>query len=309
MTIAMIFPGQGSQSVGMLNEFQDVPVVVETFNEASEVLGYDLWQLVQHGPEEKLNQTNYTQVSMLTADISIFRVLKQNNINPEIMAGHSLGEYAALVAGESLDFKDAVKLVLKRAQFMQQTTKDGVGKMAAIVGLSAQDVEYVCEKASDLNQMVSPANYNAIGQIVIAGHTNAVIDAIKLAQEQGAKLAKIIPVSVPCHCVLLKDAAELFEESLNDTRFKIPNVAIVSNVDLSIYDSVENIRNLLKKQLYSPVRWIETIQLIKSKNINLAVECGPGRVLQGLVKRIDKTLPCVSVNDMASVDMLLKESF
>lgn len=302
MSIAIIFPGQGSQSVGMLQEFaSDMPEIVETFNEASEVLGFDLWHLVQYGEEEKLNQTEYTQVSMLTANVSIFRILKKNGIKPYIMAGHSLGEYAALVAGDSLNFQDAVKLVSKRGQLMQQTVAQGEGKMAVIVGLTDEDVGLICQESSTDNQMVTPANYNAIGQVVIAGHTKAVDDAMLLADKKGAKLVKTIPVSVPCHCPLLKETAQLFAESLEQTHFNIPGVPVISNVDLSIYTSVKQIRNLLTQQLYSPVRWVETIQLIKKSNVNLVIESGPGKVLCGLVKRIDRALPCMNVSDKESL--------
>ncbi|KTC66164.1 malonyl CoA-ACP transacylase (plasmid) [Legionella adelaidensis] len=296
---AIIFPGQGSQSVGMLYELsQKYPMLLDSFAQASERVGYDVWQLVQEGPESKLNQTEHTQVAMLTADVAVFSLLNQHHpIHASMMAGHSLGEYAALVCAGSLDLSDAVWLVAKRGQLMQETVPLGMGAMAAIVGLSDEEVEAICKEASNENQQVSPANYNAIGQVVIAGHADSIQKAIELAQAQGAKLAKLIPVSVPCHCRLLEKAADLFGEVLEQVAFKVPTVPVISNVDLSIYQSPEQIRTLLREQLYSPVRWVETIQLMKEKGIDKVIECGPGKVLSGLIKRIDRTIEASSAID------------
>jgi len=306
---AFVFPGQGSQSVGMLCDFiPQYSIITDFFAEASDAVGYDLWQFVQHGPEEKLNQTEHTQVAMLTADVALYKLLVQHDLPvPQLMAGHSLGEYAALVCANSLSLKDAAQLVARRGQIMQNAIPLGVGAMAAIVGLTDEDVKNLCAKASEGNQQVSPANYNAIGQVVVAGHTPAVERLIALADEAGARLAKVIPVSVPCHCPLLLEAAGLFAESLAQVEFKNPAIDVVSNVDLSIYHSAQQIREKLTEQLYSPVRWVETIQLFKSQRIELIVECGPGKVLSGLTKRIDRSLNTISVYDSISLDQLVEQ--
>ena len=304
---AFVFPGQGSQTVGMLRELGGrYPLIVDLFSSVSSRLGYDVWELVQHGPESTLNQTEHTQVAMLVADVAVYEVLHQQNaVQPLMMAGHSLGEYAALVAAGSLNLLDAAALVAKRGQLMQETVPFGMGAMAAIVGLTDEDVQSLCVEVSTATELVTPANYNAIGQVVIAGHTAAVEKAMKRADDMGARMAINIPVSVPCHCPLLREAAEEFADSLQGTAFKVPTLPVISNVDLSIYQSVEHIRTLLKEQLYSPVRWVETIQLMKSKGVESIVECGPGKVLSGLIKRIDKSLHTISVNDEVSLDAAL----
>jgi [acyl-carrier-protein] S-malonyltransferase len=306
---AFVFPGQGSQSIGMLSDFlPQYPIVTDLFSEASDAVGYDLWQLVQTGPEEQLNQTEYTQVAMLTADVAIYKLLMQEGIpQPQLMAGHSLGEYAALVCADALSLNDAVRLVARRGQVMQNAIPLGMGAMAAIVGLDDEQVNELCLKASHATEQVTPANYNAIGQVVIAGHAPAVQRAILLAEEAGARLAKVIPVSVPCHCPLLTEAAELFAQSLASVSFKSPTIDVISNVDLSIYYSPQHIRDKLKEQLYSPVRWVETIQLFKNREISLIVECGPGKVLNGLTKRIERSLSTVSIYDTISLDQLVEQ--
>ncbi|APF03041.1 TPA: ACP S-malonyltransferase [Legionella pneumophila] len=305
---AFVFPGQGSQSIGMLSDFMpQYTVITDVFAEASDALGYDLWDLVQNGPETKLNQTEYTQAAMLTADVAIYRLLMQLGVpQPQVMAGHSLGEYAALVCANSLSLKDAAQLVARRGQVMQNAIPLGEGAMAAIVGLSDEQVRSLCEQASTANHLVTPANYNALGQIVVAGHRTAVDKLIQLAEDAGARLAMIIPVSVPCHCPLLKDAAELFAENLAQIEFQVPSVDVVSNVDLSIYYSTQHIRDKLKEQLYSPVRWVETVQLIQQRGIELFVECGPGKVLNGLIKRIERNLTTISVYDTISLDQVIE---
>lgn len=302
--IAYVFPGQGSQSIGMLSELADHhSQITDVFNQVSDKLGYDLWALVQQGPDSQLNQTEYTQVAMLTADVAVFQVLKQSGFpKAHLMAGHSLGEYAALAAANAISLTDAALLVSRRGQIMQQSIPMGEGAMAAIVGLSDDEVSALCRQVSDEQQQVTPANYNAIGQVVIAGHTEAVHRAVLLAEEMDARLAKVIPVSVPCHCSLLSDAAEQFAECLAETDFRVPDTAVISNVDLSVYQSPEQMRRLLKEQLYSPVRWVETIQLMKNKETHLVIECGPGKVLSGLVKRIDKTLAASSIYDQISLE-------
>lgn len=304
---AFVFPGQGSQSVGMLAELAvQYPSITQTFEMVSERLGYDVWHLVQQGPLETLNETVHTQVVMLTADISIYNILMQQGVTPAaIMAGHSLGEYAALVAAGALTLPDAAMLVRTRGQLMQETVPLGAGAMAAIVGLTDEQVQQLCEEVSTAAFVVSPANFNAVGQVVIAGHTEAVVAAIERAEILNARLAKIIPVSVPCHCSLLEKAAEQFQDALLNTAFEIPKIPVISNVDLSIYQSTEQMRMLLQAQLYRPVRWVETIQTFKNKGIEFVIECGPGKVLSGLIKRIDNTLRAVSANDQASIDSIV----
>ena len=297
---ACVFPGQGSQSIGMLYDLSlNNSLVVELFNRVSDKLGYDLWDLVQNGPVEKLNQTMYTQVAMLVADVAVYRVLKPK---PAMLAGHSLGEYAALVCADAISLEDAALLVQYRGQCMQNTVPQGVGAMAAIVGLTDEQVQEICTNASTDNLKVSPANYNAIGQVVIAGHTEAVNKAIALAHN--ARLATIIPVSVPCHCLLLEPAAAIFAEKLAETKFNVPVLPVISNVDLSIYESVDQMRGLLAEQLYRPVRWVETILNMKEAGMDSILECGPGKVLSGLIKRIDKSLRTLNVSDIASLESI-----
>lgn len=306
LTKAFVFPGQGSQSIGMLNELSGVyPEIQETFELASEALGYDVWNLTQKGPEDKLNQTEHTQVAVLAADVAVFNVLKKMGITDcRVMAGHSLGEYAALVCAQALDFQDAVRLVSKRGQLMQESIPLGVGAMAAIVGLTDENVREICDKASRDEESVIAANYNAIGQVVIAGHTPAVERAIELATKAEARLAKLIPVSVPCHCPLLDAAAEKFAQTLSETSFKTPLVDVISNVDLEVYTSVTQIKDRLKEQLYSPVRWVETIQRMNTMGVELVIETGPGKVLAGLIKRIDKGMKAVSVSDLQGIEQV-----
>ncbi|KGP63927.1 malonyl CoA-ACP transacylase [Legionella norrlandica] len=305
---AFVFPGQGSQSIGMLSDFiPQYAVITDVFTEASDAVGYDLWDLVQNGPEEKLNQTEYTQVAMLTADVAIYRLLMQSGVpQPQVMAGHSLGEYASLVCANSLSLREAAQLVARRGQVMQNAIPLGEGAMAAIVGLSDEQIRSLCEQASSTSHLVTPANYNSIGQTVVAGHKVAVDLIIKLAEDAGARLAMVIPVSVPCHCPLLKEAAELFADSLASIEFKVPSVDVISNVDLSVYHSTQHIREKLKEQLFSPVRWVETIQLIQRRETELVIECGPGKVLNGLIKRIERNLPTISVYDSISLEQVIE---
>lgn len=306
---AFVFPGQGSQSVGMLADFElQYPIVTDTFAEASEAAGYDLWQLVQQGPVERLNQTEYTQVAMLTGDVAVYRLLEQQGIpKPEFMAGHSLGEYAALVCAGALSLPEATHLVTHRGQVMQNAVPLGAGAMAAIIGLTDEQVNLLCQKASQPNDVVTPANYNAIGQVVVAGHTAAVNRVLALAEEAGSRMAVVIPVSVPCHCPLLAEAADVFADYLATVDFKKPIIDVISNVDLSVYHSAEHIRKQLKEQLYSPVRWVETIQHFKNNDVALILECGPGKVLGGLTKRIDRSLKAISIYDTISLDQVVEQ--
>lgn len=296
--IACLFPGQGSQSIGMLQATaEQFPVVLDVFATVSERMGYDLWQLCQEGPEDQLNQTEYTQVAMLAADVAMYQVFIQNQAAPQWMAGHSLGEYAALVCAQAIDLADAATLVAKRGQLMQAAIPLGQGAMAAIIGLTDEQVQTLCQQASDSMLDVSPANYNAIGQVVIAGHSAAVQQAIQLAEQAGARMAKLIPVSVPCHCSLLKEAADAFYDELQHATWRQPTCRVISNVDLSVYESIAQITSLLKAQLYSPVRWVETIQKLRQHHVLTMVECGPGKVLSGLSKRIDKSITMQTVDD------------
>ncbi|MDF1655011.1 MAG: ACP S-malonyltransferase [Coxiellaceae bacterium] len=287
--LAMVFPGQGSQSVGMMLELAPhFPVVEQTFQKASEVLGYDLWQLVSQGPAEQLNQTVYTQPALLAADIAFWRCwLHQGGVHPEWVAGHSLGEYAALVAAESIMFEDAVSLVAKRAELMQACVQPGEGAMAAIIGLQDEQVKELCEK---IDGVVTPANYNSVGQVVIAGEAGAVEQVVDLARESKARMAKVIPVSVPSHCALMEPATEAFAIALSAVNIATPNMKVIQNVDVTYHTNGESIRQDLLRQLTSPVRWVETIQLMAANEIDVIFECGPGKVLTGLNKRIDKSL-------------------
>lgn len=307
---AFVFPGQGSQSLGMLRDLAEQhPLVLDVFCAVSGALNYDVWELVQAGPVEQLNQTEFTQVAMLAADVAVYRILQTHGVEANVSAGHSLGEYAALVCADALELVDAARLVQARGQLMQQTVPLGQGAMAAIVGLTDLQVQQICQEASTETLVVSPANYNAIGQVVIAGHADAVKQAMVLADTLGARLAKEIPVSVPCHCTLLHDAAEKFQHVLEKTTFVTPKRAVISNVDLSTHNTPENMRRLLAEQLYKPVRWVETIQAMKQVGVTQIIECGPGNVLAGLTKRIDRSISAMSVNNPAHlIDILaLKE--
>ena len=289
MSFAFIFPGQGSQSVGMPADLAARHAqVAETFAEASETLGYDLWKIVQEGPAEELNQTHITQPAMLAGGIAVHRVWQaEGGARPLAMAGHSLGEYTALVAAGSLSFADAVQLVADRGRFMQEAVPAGSGAMAAILGLDDAMVREVCEMAEE-GEVVSPVNFNSPGQVVVAGHRAAVERAVERAKEAGAKRALLLPVSVPSHCSLMLPAAERLAERLAGIDFKAPVVPVYNNVDVAAESEPEAIRAALKRQLFSPVRWVETIQALAEAGVDTVVECGPGKVLAGLNKRIDK---------------------
>lgn len=303
--LAFVFPGQGSQSLAMLADFSEHEVVQATFSEASAALGYDLWQLVQQGPVEKLNQTNFTQPALLTASVAVWRLWHASTANtPAMLAGHSLGEYSALVCAGVLSLADAVKLVEKRGEFMQASVPEGVGAMAAVIGLDDKMIIEACFKAQN-GDVVSAVNFNSPGQVVIAGHKAAVERAGVLCKEAGAKRVLPLPVSVPSHCALMKDSAEKLAEEFNNVTFNTPNIPVVNNVDVAIETSVEAIKIALIKQLYSPVRWTETIQFLAESGIEQAIEAGPGKVLQGLLKRIDKSIVCQSVNDSTSLTKAL----
>ena len=301
MKLAFVFPGQGSQSVGMMQGWGDRAEVRATFAEASDALGQDLWKLVTDGPAELLNQTVNTQPAMLAADIAAWRVWQTaGGTAPALLAGHSLGEYAALVAAGALDFADAVKLVRFRAEAMQAAVPEGVGAMAAILGLDDDAVRAVCADAAS-GEVVEAVNLNSPGQVVIAGNKAAVERAMVLAKEKGAKRALPLPVSVPSHSSLMLPAAEKLLEHLRGVAIVAPNIPVLHNTDMQSHSEPAAIRAALAKQLHTPVRWVETVQALKAAGIERVIECGPGKVLAGLNKRIDDSLPAVALVDEASL--------
>lgn len=299
--LAFVFPGQGSQTVGMLSDFADNDIVQKTFAEASEALGYNLWQLVAEGPAEKLNSTNYTQPALLASSVAMFRVWQaESGIKPAYLAGHSLGEYSALVSAGVLSLADGVKLVEKRGEFMQAAVPEGVGAMAAIIGLADDAIVEACQSAAG-EQVVSAVNFNSPGQVVIAGNAEAVKRAGDLCKEAGAKRVLPLPVSVPSHCALMKPAADELAKMFDSITFNQPETPVVNNVDVAIETDAEMIKSALIRQLYSPVRWTETVESLADKGIENLLEVGPGKVLQGLMKRINKSLSCLAINDESSL--------
>ncbi|CCO69069.1 TPA: ACP S-malonyltransferase [Yersinia enterocolitica] len=304
---AMVFPGQGSQSLGMLADLAaQFPIVEETFSEASSVLGYDLWQLVQQGPAEELNKTWQTQPALLTASVAIWRVWQhQGGKLPTMMAGHSLGEYSALVCVGVLDFKQAVRLVELRGKLMQEAVPEGTGAMYAIIGLDNESIAKACEESA-LGQVVSPVNFNSPGQVVIAGNKEAVERAGAACKALGAKRALPLPVSVPSHCALMKPAADKLAVALEEIEFQAPLFPVVNNVDVKTEVSPEAIRSALVRQLYNPVRWAESVEFMAAEGIELLLEVGPGKVLAGLTKRIVDTLAAAAVNDVATLTSTLE---
>ena len=286
--LAFIFPGQGSQSLGMLGELAtEHPEVAQVFGMASDVLGYDLWRLVTDGPIEQLNLTEHTQPAMLAAGVAAYRVwCKVSDVQPQWMAGHSLGEFSALVCAGVLDFGQAVELVAKRAKLMQGAVEPGIGAMAAILGLDDEKVIAICAGISSADEVVTPANFNSPGQIVIAGHAAAVSRTIDAVKRDGAKKAVLLPVSVPSHCPLMSGAAAEFRETLAKISFHSSKIPVIHNVDVASHSASDEIRLVLEQQLYSPVRWSETIRFLYDQGVRQFIECGPGKVLMGLNKRI-----------------------
>ncbi|AUN94369.1 ACP S-malonyltransferase [Pseudazoarcus pumilus] len=300
MSVALVFPGQGSQSVGMMAAYGDDAVIRDTFAEASDALGEDLWEMVVQGPAERLALTVNTQPLMLTAGVAVFRAWRAaGGPQPEVVAGHSLGEYSALVAAGALAFADAVPLVRFRAQAMQEAVPAGEGAMAALLGLDPAVVDEVCAEVAQ-GEVVSAANLNAPGQIVIAGATAAVERAMARARERGAKRAVPLPVSAPFHCALMRPAAERLAERLASVTISEPTAAVVNNVDVAVETDPARIRDALIRQAYSPVRWIETVQAIAARGVSHIFECGPGKVLAGMSKRSAGDVPCASIHDAAS---------
>lgn len=303
---AFVFPGQGSQTVGMLTELAATyPLVEETFREASDALGYDLWQLVSQGPAEELNKTWQTQPALLAASVAIYRVWQQQGgEQPALMAGHSLGEYSALVCAGVLNFADAVKLVELRGKLMQEAVPEGTGAMQAIIGLDDAAIRKACEESAQ-GQVVSPVNFNSPGQVVIAGNKEAVERAGAACKAAGAKRALPLPVSVPSHCALMKPAADKLAVALESITFNAPAVPVINNVDVKAETDAAAIRHALVRQLYSPVRWTESVKAMAAQGVTQLLEMGPGKVLTGLTKRIVDSLTAAAVNDTASLTAAL----
>lgn len=303
---AFVFPGQGSQTVGMLTELAATyPLVEETFREASDALGYDLWQLVSQGPAEELNKTWQTQPALLAASVAIYRVWQQQGgEQPALMAGHSLGEYSALVCAGVLNFADAVKLVELRGKLMQEAVPEGTGAMQAIIGLDDAAIRKACEESAQ-GQVVSPVNFNSPGQVVIAGNKEAVERAGAACKAAGAKRALPLPVSVPSHCALMKPAADKLAVALESITFNAPAAPVINNVDVKAETDAAAIRHALVRQLYSPVRWTESVEAMAAQGVTQLLEMGPGKVLTGLTKRIVDSLTAAAVNDTASLTAAL----
>lgn len=306
--LAFLFPGQGSQSVGMLRNLATLyPEVEITFAEASRVLGFDLWELVSEGPEQELNRTENTQPALLAASVSIWRIWSgSSEVRPGWMAGHSLGEYSALVCAGALSFEDAVLLVRERGRLMQEAVPDGVGAMAAILGLEDRQVIDLCASISQPDALVSAANFNAPQQVVVAGHADAVQRLVALAKAQGAKRSVLLAVSAPSHCPLMKPAAAGLESALATLSLKPPVTPVLHNVDVLPHQPPQEIREALAAQMWRPVRWAETVKAMTAAGACRFVECGPGKVLSGLQKRIAPDSTIVALNDQVSLNNLLE---
>ncbi len=307
MKFAFVFPGQGSQSVGMLTAYGTAAPISETLAEGSDALGQDLAAMIADGPAELLNQTVNTQPAMLTAGVAVYRLWQSlGGPAPAMMAGHSLGEYTALVCAGALGFADAIKLVRLRAEAMQSAVPEGVGAMAAVLGLDDDAVRAVCAEAAE-GEVLAAVNFNSPGQVVIAGHKAAVDRGCALAKAKGAKRALPLPVSVPSHCALMQPAAEKLRLALAEIEIKTPSVTVLHNADVASHADPAAIRDALARQLFSPVRWVETVQSFAAQGVQLVAECGPGKVLAGLNKRIVDGLPGVALADAAALtDVLAK---
>lgn len=308
MSLAFVFPGQGSQSEGMLSalaaEFSEVEA---TYREAAEVLGYDLWDIVQNGPADKLNSTDITQPAMLAAGVAVWRVWQaRGGAQPAVLAGHSLGEYTALVCAGSLAFTDAIKLVAERGRLMQQAVPAGTGAMAAVLGLEDDVVRQACSDAA-AGEVLEAVNFNSPGQVVVAGNKAAVERLVTLAKERGAKRALLLPVSVPSHCALMQPAAEQLAIILKDVAIQAPGIPVINNADVTSPSEPDAIRDALVRQLYSPVRWVETIEKMATDGVDRLIECGPGKVLVGLNKRIVRNMAAQAVLDPDSLSAALAE--
>ncbi len=306
LSIAMVFPGQGSQSQGMQAELAaSYPEVAAVYAEASDILGYDLWQLVQDGPVERLGETTVTQPAMLTAGYAAWRVWQAaGGSAPSLLAGHSLGEYTALVCGGSVSFADALKVVRRRSELMQGAVPAGAGAMAAILGLDDEVVIEVCKEAAG-EGVADAVNFNSPGQVVIAGDTQAIDRAIELAKERGARRALLLPVSVPAHSALMREAGEALSEALAEAEFNTPQITVIAASDALAYSDGDDTRARLSRQVYAPVRWVDTIAAMTGIGATSIIECGPGKVLAGLVRRIDKTLACSYIDSDESLQKAL----
>ncbi len=314
MSIAFVFPGQGSQTIGMLGNIADEnpeygDIVNATFNRASNVLGYDLWELVQNGTDTELNRTKKTQPAILTASYALWQIwMSKEGPMPVVMAGHSLGEYTALVCAEAIDFDDAVELVSLRGQYMQEAVADTEGAMAAILGLEDDVVVKICEETAETTEsVVAAVNFNSPGQVVISGTAEAVDSAISALSNAGAKKTIKLPVSVPSHCSLMTGAADKLAKKLHSTEFDRPIIPVINNVHVTIENEVDSIKDALVKQLYKPVRWTETINKMLAEGTENIVECGPGKVLTGLNRRINKNIPAHAMLDAVTIDKVFEE--
>ena len=306
--LAFVFPGQGSQKVGMLADLeQKNKQVRDTFAEASDVLGYDMWKMVQEGPQEEINLTERTQPILLASSVAIWRIwLDKQGQKPSFMAGHSLGEWSALVCSETVSFSDALKIVQARGQFMQKAVPVGEGAMAAIIGLEDAIIIEACQSASEIG-VVDAVNFNAPGQVVIAGSISAVNQAIEECKQAGAKRALPLPVSAPFHTSLMKPAADQLSELVNSVTFKQPLVPVVHNVHAETEENPDTIKTLMLEQIYKPVRWVDCVKTLRACGVNTLVECGPGKVLSGLNKRIDKELLSLATDDQSSFEATLSQ--
>ncbi|MBP7258822.1 MAG: ACP S-malonyltransferase [Neisseria sp.] len=306
MKFAFFFPGQGSQSLGMMNGFEGRAVVEATFDEASAALGQDLWAMMNGSDAAPINETVNTQPLMLAAGVATYRAyLEAGGKTPAVVAGHSLGEYSALVAAGALSFADAVKLVRLRAELMQSAVPQGVGAMAAVLGLDDDQVQAICAQAAQ-GEVVEAVNFNSPGQVVIAGNVAAVERAMAAAKEAGAKRALPLPVSVPSHCSLMKPAAEKLAEALQNVAIHTPQIRVIHNADVAAYDDADKIKDALVRQLYSPVRWTETVNALVAEGIAESAECGPGKVLAGLAKRINKEAACTALTNAEQVAVFIE---
>lgn len=308
MQLAFVFPGQGSQSLGMLAELAGQHTLIrETFAEASEGAGIDLWAISQDGPEEQLNRTEFTQPALLAAGVAVWRAWQQQGgAQPSVLAGHSLGEYTALVAAGALSLHDGARLVRLRGQLMQEAAPAGTGAMAAVLGAEDALVLEVCKAASD-DEIVVPANFNSPGQIVIGGHAAAVDQALAMLGERGVRKAVKLAVSVPSHTPLMREAANRLAEAMNNLRWHAPKLPIVQNVDAEVHEGVESIRGALVRQLYLPVQWTGCVQALATRGVRRIAECGPGKVLAGLIKRIDKSLDARALGTTTEFESALTE--
>lgn len=307
---AFLFPGQGSQSVAMLSELgQAHPVITAVMTRASEILGYDLWELIQMGPQDKLNNTEFTQPAMLASDIAIWQLWCQESpLRPVVVAGHSLGEFAALVAAGAIEFADAIRLVRLRGQLMQSAVKPGVGAMAAVLGLDDADVMALCDQARE-DQVLNAANFNSPGQVVVAGHADAVNRLLAIAPQAGAKLAKLIPVSVPSHCSLMQPAVGQFTAAVEAIQsWSLPTIPVIHNAGVCQAESIDHMKQQVVQQLTSPVRWVESVHQMVSMSVDCFYECGPGQVLKGLNKRIIKHVPCQRLGTLGEFELAVNQS-